>query len=76
MLIMEDYDFIEKLWKLGNFKLIPASTLVSARKFENNSWLKVQLANNKIIKMYKNNKPQEEMIATYGRMLNHLKNAF
>ena len=76
MLIMEDYDFIEKLWKLSNFKLIPASTLVSARKFENNSWLKVQLANHKIIKMYKNKAPQAEMIATYGRMLNHLKNAF
>ena len=76
MLIMEDYDFLEKIWQQGKFKLIPKSTIVSARKYHTNSWLRVQLANLKVVKMFKRGASQQEMIDTYKRMLNYRKNAF
>jgi rSAM/selenodomain-associated transferase 2 len=44
--IMEDFDFY---WRLKEakvpFKIIPEDTLVSARKYEKNSYIKVQLVN-------------------------------
>lgn len=76
MLIMEDYDFLERIWKQGKFKLIPKATLVSARKYDENSWLRVQLANLKIVKMYRTGASQEEMIATYHNLLKYRANAF
>jgi rSAM/selenodomain-associated transferase 2 len=74
--IMEDYNFLEKIWKAGKFKLIPKSTLVSARKYDNNTWLSVQLANLKVVKMFKKGASQEDMLQTYKSMLKYRKNAF
>ena len=76
MLIMEDYDFLNRIYTYGNFKLIKKPTLVSARKYDENSWLKVQLANLKVVKMYKKGARQQDMIATYNKMLNYRANAF
>jgi rSAM/selenodomain-associated transferase 2 len=76
LLIMEDYDFLERIWKTGTFKLIPKATLVSARKYDTNSWLTVQLANLKVVKMYRKGASQQEMIETYHNFLNYRKNAF
>lgn len=76
MLIMEDYDFLSRLWAIGRFKLIPKGTLVSARKYEDNSWLRVQLANYNVVKMYRNGATQQDMIDTYKRMLNYRQNSF
>lgn len=76
MLIMEDYDFIERLRNEGNFRLIPKATLISARKYQQNSWLTVQLANLKLVKMYKKGASQSEMISKYKELLTYRKNAF
>tara|TARA_R110002124_G_scaffold286038_2_gene465741 strand:+ start:168 stop:872 length:705 start_codon:yes stop_codon:yes gene_type:complete len=76
MVIMEDYDFIARLWTQGKFKLIPKATIVSARKYEQNSWLTVQLANLKVVRMYKNGASQMAMIAKYKELLRYRKNAF
>jgi rSAM/selenodomain-associated transferase 2 len=76
MVIMEDYDYIARLWKLGVFTLIPKSTLISARKYDQNSWLTVQLANLKVVRMYKNGASQMAMIAKYKELLRYRKNAF
>jgi len=43
--IMEDFDFIRRARKKVKFKLLNKSVLVSARKYENNSYTKVQAAN-------------------------------
>ena len=43
--IMEDYDFILRLKKNNKFRIIPKEVVVSARKYETNSWLRVQSAN-------------------------------
>jgi rSAM/selenodomain-associated transferase 2 len=76
MLIMEDYDFLNRIWQQGRFKLIPKATLVSARKYDENSWLTVQLANLKIVNMYKKGASQQEMILKYKKLLSYRKNAF
>ena len=76
MLIMEDYDFLARIRKEGKFKLFNKATVFSARKYDQNSWFKVQKANLKIVRMYKNGKSQQEMLDTYKRMLNYRKNAF
>ena len=76
MVIMEDYDYIARLWKQGSFKLIPKATIISARKYEENSWLTVQLANLQVVRMYKNGASQMAMIAKYKELLRYRKNAF
>ena len=76
MLIMEDYDFLARIRKQGRFKLFNKATIFSARKYDENSWLKVQKANLKIVRMYKNGKSQKEMLDAYKHMLNYRKNAF
>jgi GT2 family glycosyltransferase len=76
MKIMEDYDFCERARKLGRYKIIPKAALISARKYETNSWLQVQLANARVVSMYKKGASQQEMLETYKRMLSYRKNAF
>lgn len=76
MLIMEDYDFLKKIRTQGNFRLIPKSTLVSARKYYANSWLRVMRANIKVVSMYRKGATQEELLETYRKMLSYRKNAF
>jgi rSAM/selenodomain-associated transferase 2 len=43
--IMEDFEFVRRLKKAYSFQVIPKKIIVSARKYENNSWMRVQLAN-------------------------------
>ncbi|MBK9420990.1 MAG: TIGR04283 family arsenosugar biosynthesis glycosyltransferase [Flavobacteriales bacterium] len=76
MLIMEEYDLLDRLRELGNFHLAPEATLISARKYADNSWLRVQLANLKVVRMYRQGASQEVMLRTYRTMLNYRKNAF
>lgn len=70
MHIMEDYDIIQRIWaKDIPFRVIPRSIVVSARKYRANSWLRVQLANWKVFRMYKAGVPEQEMISFYRRRL-------
>lgn len=43
--IMEDFEFVRRLKKNYSFHVIPKKIIVSARKYKDNSWLRVQLAN-------------------------------
>lgn len=76
MRIMEDYEFLARIWKAGRFKLIQKDTIVSARKYDTNSWLRVQLANLKVVRMWRRGASQDEMIDAYRTALNYRKNAF
>jgi rSAM/selenodomain-associated transferase 2 len=69
MLIMEDYDIVIRARQTARYKIFKEAALVSARKYETNSWLKVQHANKKIVDMYKKGASQEEMVAKYKEML-------
>lgn len=43
--IMEEYDFLRRALKRYRLRTIPKYAVVSARKYEQNGWLRVQLAN-------------------------------
>lgn len=68
--IMEDYDIIQRAWTDNYpFRVIPRSVTVSARKYRANNWLKVQMANLKVFRMYKAGAPQRVLVNTYRSML-------
>ena len=67
--IMEEYDFIARARKENRFKIMPKSVLVSARKYENNGYLKVQFANLMVFNMYRLGFSQEKMMKFYRSML-------
>lgn len=70
MLIMEDYDIVTRAKRKGWYKIIQKEAIVSARKYDRNSWLQVQKANYTIVKMYQRGASQQEMVASYKKMLN------
>lgn len=76
MRIMEEFEFCQRARQQGRYKILPGKALVSDRKYDTNSWLTVQRANAKIIRMYKQGAPQQAMLDTYKQMLSYRKNAF
>lgn len=72
MRIMEDYDIVTRTKSTGaRYKIFSSAALVSARKYETNSWLRVQTANYTIIRMYKKGGTQQEMAERYRSLLNY-----
>ncbi len=71
MLIMEEYDLVERARIKGKYKIFPGKALISTRKYDSNSWLRVQRANYKVIQLYKKGVPQAELVATYKNMLDY-----
>lgn len=76
MKIMEEFEFCRRARMTGKYKILKGAALISARKYDTNSWLKVQRANAKIARMYKKGASQQEMLDTYKRMLSYRKSAF
>ena len=76
MRIMEEYEFCERVRKTGRYIILAGEVKISARKYDTNSWLRVQLANATIIKMYKRGAAQQAMIHKYKQMLDYRKNPF
>lgn len=71
MLIMEDYEIITRARVKAKYKVIQKDALVSARKYDANSWFAVQKANYTIIQMYKRGATQMQMVSTYKNMLHY-----
>jgi len=70
MQLMEEFEFCARARKVGRYKILNGAALISARKYEKNSWLQVQKANYKIVQLYKRGATQEKLVKTYKRMLN------
>jgi len=68
--IMEDYEFIIRARKILNFKIIPKAVTVSARKYEQNNYFRVNIANGIVYTMFLCGASQDSMINTYNRLLN------
>lgn len=68
--IMEEYEFCERARKNGRYKILKGKILISARKYQNNSWLQVQKANYKAVQLYKKGASQETIASTYKQKLN------
>jgi rSAM/selenodomain-associated transferase 2 len=71
MQIMEEYEFATRARRNNKYKIFNTATLVSARKYDTNSWWQVQQANKKIVAMYKKGATQQEMVTTYKKMLRY-----
>ena len=71
--IMEDYDIVKRAKAVGKYKIMAETALVNTRKYNTNSWLKVQKANYTIVRMYKKGASQQAMAERYKQMLVHIK---
>ena len=69
--LMEDYDIIIRARKKYHFKIIPKDVLVSARKYDHNSYLKVNVANLLAFMMFYAKIDHDKIIKIYKRLLNH-----
>ncbi|MBL7818704.1 MAG: TIGR04283 family arsenosugar biosynthesis glycosyltransferase [Saprospiraceae bacterium] len=69
--IMEEYDFIKRSQGILPFKIIPKYALVSARKYDTNSWLRVQIANFIAFNMFRLGISTSIIAQTYRKMLNY-----
>ncbi|MEI7586253.1 TIGR04283 family arsenosugar biosynthesis glycosyltransferase [Runella sp.] len=71
--IMEEYDLLRRLWKKKRsaFKLIPKDVLVSARKYERNSWARVQFANLVAMTLFRLGTNPIRIARTYKKMLDY-----
>ena len=69
--IMEDFEIITRIRQVARFLIIPKDVLVSARKYETNSWLRVQLANLTAFGMFFMKLPPVRIAQTYKAMLNY-----
>lgn len=72
-LIMEDYDLIQKIQRESTFRIIPKDVVVSARKYENNAYLKVNFANLVVFMMYFFGANQHTMVSAYKNLIFHPK---
>lgn len=70
--IMEEYDFLRRARKSGyKLAVLPQKCLVSARKYENNSWLRVQLANLVVYNLWSWNLARPEKLKVFYRRMLH-----
>ncbi|GAA4342574.1 TIGR04283 family arsenosugar biosynthesis glycosyltransferase [Flaviaesturariibacter amylovorans] len=70
MRIMEEYEFCTRARARGRYTILNDCALVSARKYDKNSWLSVQRANYAVVQRYRNGASQEELVDEYRRRLN------
>ena len=69
--IMEDFEIIQRIRKTAAFLIVPQDVVVSARKYEHNSWLRVQLANLTAFSLFFLKVSPARIARTYKTMLHH-----
>lgn len=69
--IMEDFDIIRRIHKVARFLVIPKDVVVSARKYQTNSWLRVQVANLTAVVLFRCNVAPTRIARTYKLLLNY-----
>ena len=69
--IMEDFEIIQRIRRVASFYIVPQDVVVSARKYETNSWLRVQLANLTAFSLFFLKVAPPRIARTYKAMLNY-----
>ncbi|MBF9236319.1 TIGR04283 family arsenosugar biosynthesis glycosyltransferase [Hymenobacter sp. BT683] len=69
--IMEDFEIIIRIRKVASFFIVPQDVRVSARKYETNSWLRVQVANLTAFSLFFLKVSPVRIARTYKAMLNY-----
>jgi rSAM/selenodomain-associated transferase 2 len=69
--IMEDFEIIVRIRRAARFLIVPQDVVVSARKYETNSWFRVQIANLMAFSLFFLKVPPPRIARTYKAMLNY-----
>lgn len=69
--LMEDFELVKRIKQKANFYIIPKSITVSARKYQSNSWLRVQLANLYVFTLFQLGANPEKLKKLYSRLLHY-----
>lgn len=69
--IMEEYEFIKRVKPDHSFVIMPKNVSVSARKYDTNSYIRVQIANFIVFNMWKRDYPQAKLVETYKKLLRY-----
>ena len=68
--VMEDFEFFERMKKNNvRYKIIKNDLIVSARKYTNNSYLRVNLSNLLLVILFKMGYPPEKLKSLHNRLL-------
>lgn len=67
--IMEDFELLDRIMAVVKFKIMPKSVYLSSRKYKMNAYLKVQLANMKAMRMFRNGVNPREIRSFYKKAL-------
>lgn len=71
--IMEDFEMIQRIQANTEFKIFPKDTVVSARKYEDNSYLKVNFVNFVVFMMYLSGASQDTLVHAYCNLIQNTK---
>jgi rSAM/selenodomain-associated transferase 2 len=72
-IVMEDYDIIRRGKGIGKFQLLQDDVIVSARKYEENPYWKVNISNFVVFTLYYWGVQPVKLFALYKRMIAHPK---
>ncbi len=67
--VMEEYDFLRRAIPHYSFRVLPQEVIVSARKYRNNGWLRVQLANMAAFSMFRWGVPPSQIRSFYKKAI-------
>lgn len=69
--VMEDFDFIRRASRRARFRVMPREAQVSARKYQNNSYGRVTVANFIVFTMFRLGFSPRQLLRTYQRMVHY-----
>ncbi|MCA6363383.1 MAG: TIGR04283 family arsenosugar biosynthesis glycosyltransferase [Bacteroidetes bacterium] len=69
-IIMEEYDLLKRARNKFSFAVLPCATITSTRKYEKNTWLRVQLANLRAMRQFNRGVDPVIIRDTYKKSLN------
>lgn len=72
-IVMEDYDIIRRGKKVARFEILKDDVVVSARKYEQNPYWKVNLSNFTVFMLYYLGVSPPRLLRLYKRMIRHPK---
>ena len=72
-IVMEDFDFIRRAHRRGRFQVIPRDAYVSARKYDDNSYGRVTVANFVVFTMFRLGFSPQRLLRTYKKMVRYPK---
>lgn len=72
-IVMEDFNLIRRIQRRAQFQVIPKEAYVSARKYDDNSYGRVTLANFIVFTMFRLGVSPQRLLRTYKKMVKYPK---